>query len=133
MLEENKRLVLRYYEVVAGNLAGIEDVVTDEFVDHHFPPDLPPGPSGVRQFFLEFIPGFFSGLRIEIDFLLAEGDRVDCHFVAFFKHTGEFAGVAPTGREIRVPAISTFRIADGKLAEAWEIYDSGDMLRQIQQ
>jgi predicted ester cyclase len=86
----------------------------------------------VRQFFTQFIPQFFSGLKIEIDFLLAEGDRVDCHFVALFKHTGEFAGVAPTGRQLRVPAISTFRIANGKLAEAWEIYDSGDMLRQVQ-
>jgi len=132
MLEENKRLVRRYYELVAGNLAGIEEVVTADFVDHHFPPDTPPGPDGVRQFFTQFIPGFFSDLRIEIDFLLAEGDRVDCHFAALFKHTGEFAGVAPTGKQIRVPAISTFRIAGGKPAEAWELYDSGDMLRQIQ-
>jgi predicted ester cyclase len=132
MLEEHKALVRRYYELVAGDLAGIEEIVTDEFVDHHFPPELPPGPSGVRKFFTEFIPTFFSDLRIEIDFLLAEGDKVDCHFAALFKHTGEFAGVGPTGNELRVPAISTFRIADGKLAEAWEIYDSGDMLRQIQ-
>jgi predicted ester cyclase len=132
MSEANKRLVRRYYELVAGNLAGIEQLVTADFVDHHFPPDTPPGPAGVRQFFTRFIASFFSDLKIEIDFLLAEGDRVDCHFVALFRHTGEFAGVAPTGREIRVPAISTFRIASGKLAEAWEIYDSGDMLCQIQ-
>ncbi len=132
MLEENKKLVRWYYEVVVGDLAGIEEVVTADFVDHHFPPDTPPGPPGVRQFFTQFIPTFFSDLRIEIDFLLAEGDRVDCHFVALFKHTGEFAGVAPTRNQLRVPAVSTFRIAGGKLAEAWEIYDSGDMLRQIQ-
>ena len=89
MLEENKKLVRRYYELVAGDLTGIEDLVTANFVDHHFPPDMPPGPAGVRQFFTKFIPTFFSDLRIEIDFLLAEGDRVDCHFVALFKHTGE--------------------------------------------
>jgi predicted ester cyclase len=132
MLEENKKLVRRYYDVVAGNLAGIEEVVTADFVDHHFPADTPAGPEGVRQFFAQFIPTYFSDLRIEIDFLLAEGDRVDCHFVALFKHTGEFAGVAAKGNQIRLPAISTFRIAGGKLAEAWEIYDSGDMLRLIQ-
>jgi len=118
--------------LVAGDLAAIEEVVTADFVDHHFPPDTPPGPEGVRQFFTQFIPTFFSDLQIEIDFLLAEGDRVDCHFVALFKHTGEFAGVAPKGNQLRVPAVSTFRIAGGKLAEAWEIYDSGDMLRQMQ-
>ena len=132
MLEENKKLVRRYYELVAGDLAAIEKVVTADFVDHHFPPDTPPGPKGVRQFFTQFISAFFSDLRIEIDFLLAEGDRVDCHFVALFKHTGEFAGVAPKGNPLRIAAVSTFRIAGGKLAEAWEIYDSGDMLRQIQ-
>jgi len=132
MLEENKSVVRRYYELVAGDLAGIEEVVTADFVDHHFPPDTPPGPDGVRQFFTQFIPTFFSDLRIEIDFLVAEGDRVDCHFVAAFKHTGEFSGVAPKGNQLRVPAVSTFRIAGGRLAEAWEIYDSGDMLRQIQ-
>jgi predicted ester cyclase len=132
MPEENKDLVRRYYQIVAGDLAGIEELVTADFVDHHFPPDTPSGPKGVRQFFTQFLPTFFSDLRIEIDFLLAEGNRVDCHFVAVFKHTGEFAGVAPTGKELRVPAISTFRIAGGKLAEAWEMYDSGDMLRQVQ-
>jgi predicted ester cyclase len=132
MLEQNKNLVRRYYEVVTGNLAGIEAVVTAEFVDHHFPPDTPPGPAGVRQFFTRFLPAFFSDLRIEIDFLLAEGDRVDCHFVALFKHTGPFAGIAPKGKQLRIPAVSTFRIAGDKLAEAWEMYDSGDMLRQIQ-
>ncbi len=132
MLEENKQLVRRYYELVAADLAGIEEVVTADFVDHHFPPDTPSGPEGVRQFFTRFIPTFFSDLRIEIDFLLAEGDRVDCHFVALFKHTGEFAGVAPKGNQLRVAAVSTFRVAGGKLAEAWEIYDSGDMLRQME-
>jgi predicted ester cyclase len=132
MSEDNKKLVRRYYEVVERGLAGIEEVVTADFVDHHFPPDTPRGPQGVRQFFTKFIPAFFSDLRIEIDFLLAEGERVDCHFAALFKHTGEFAGVAPTGKQLRVPAISTFRIAGGKLAEAWELFDSGDLLRQVQ-
>ena len=132
MLEENKKLVRRYYELVAGDLAGIEEVVTADFVDHHFPPDTPPGAEGVRQFFTQFIPSFSSDLRIEIDFLLAEGDRVDCHLVALFKHTGELAGVVPKGNQLRVPAVSTFRIVGGKLAEAWEIYDSGDMFRQMQ-
>jgi C-1 hydroxylase len=132
MSEANKQLVRRYYELIVGDLAGIENVVTDDFVDHHFPSNAPCGPQGVCYFFQQFIPQFFSGLKIEIDYLLAEGDRVDCHFAALFTHTGEFAGIAPKGNKLRVPAISTFRIAGGKLAEAWEIFDSGDMLRQIQ-
>ena len=48
------------------------------------------------------------------------------------KHTGEFAGIPPKGNQIRCPAISTFRIEGGLLAEAWEIFDSGDLMRQLQ-
>jgi len=133
MLEDNKSLVSRYYQEAMGDLSGIDAVVAADFVDHHFPPDLPPGPAGMRQFFTQLLAGIFSEMRIEIDYLLAEGDLVDCHFALHAKHTGEFAGITPRGNAIRCPAISTFRIADGKLAEAWEIFDSGDLLRQMQQ
>ena len=132
MLEEHKALVQRYYQEAMGDLSGIEEVVAPAFVDHHFPPEMPPGPTGVKKFFTEFMSGIFSESRIEIDFLLAEGDKVDCHFVFYGRHTGDGAGIPPCGKEIRVPAISTFQIADGKLAEAWEIYDSGGMLQQMQ-
>jgi predicted ester cyclase len=93
---------------------------------------MPPGPAGVRKFFTEFLGSIFSDARIEIDFLLAEGDKVDCHFVFNARHTGDGAGIAPQGNSIVLSAISTFRIADGKLAEAWEIYDSGSMVQQMQ-
>ncbi len=132
MLEENKSLVRRYYELATGDLTGIEEIVADTFVDHHFPPETPAGPKGVRQFFTEFVGSIFSDIRIEIDFLLAEGDKVDCHFVFNARHTGEGIGVAPRGNAIRLPAISTFQIAEGKLAEAWEIFDSASLMEQLQ-
>ena len=132
MSEENKALVRRYYQEAMGDLAGMDEIVAATFVDHHFPPEMPPGPDGVKKFFGEFAAGMFSDMRIEIDFLLAEGDKVDCHFVFYARHTGACGDVAPRRNSIRVPAISTFRIVDGKLAEAWEIYDSGDMLQQMQ-
>jgi predicted SnoaL-like aldol condensation-catalyzing enzyme len=131
MLEENKALVRRYYQETMGDLSGIEEIVALTFVDHHFPPEMPPGPAGVRKFFTEFVGGIFSDARIEIDFLLAESDKVDCHFVFYARHTGDGAGIAPRGNSIRLSAISTFRIADGKLAEAWEIYDTGSMVQQM--
>jgi len=132
MSETNKALVRQYYAEAVGDLAGIEQVVSATFEDHHFPPGLPPGPAGVRQFFQSILGGIFSDMKIECEFLLAEGDKVDCHFALVAKHTGEFAGIQPKGNIIRCPAISTFRVQDGKLAEAWEIFDSGNLLQQMQ-
>ena len=131
MSETNKALVRRYYAEAMGDLSGIGQVVGDTFVDHHFPPGLPPGPAGVRQFFQGILGGVFSEMKIEIDFMLAEGDKVDCHFALLARHTGEFAGIVPKGNVIRCPAISTFRIEGGKLAEAWEIFDSGNLFQQM--
>ncbi len=132
MSEASKALVRRYYQEVMGDLAGMDEVVTADFVDHHFPPDTPAGPAGVRKFFIEFAGGVFSDMRIEIDFLLAEADKVDCHFVFHARHTGDFGDIPAKGNAIRLPAIGTFRIADGKLAEAWEIFDSGSLSQQMQ-
>jgi 5-methylcytosine-specific restriction endonuclease McrA len=52
----------------------------------------------VRQLFTQFVPAYFSDLRIEIDFFLAESDRVDRHFVALFKHTGKMGKVSAEAR-----------------------------------
>jgi len=130
MSETNKALVRRYYAEAMGGLAGIEQVVSPTFLDHHFSPGSPPGPAGVRRHF-QFLGSIFSDMRLEFDFLLAEGDKVDCHFALVAKHTGEFAGIQPKGNLIRCPAISTFRVEGGKLAEAWELFDSGNLLQQM--
>ena len=131
MLEANKTLVRRYYAEVMGDLSGIGQVVSDTFVDHHMPPDLPQGPAGVRRYFTDILGSIFSDMKIDIEFMIAEGDKVDCHFVVTVKHLGEFAGIMPKGNIIRLPAISTFRIENAKLAEAWEIYDKDNMLQQM--
>ena len=130
-IEQNKELVRRYYATVMSGGADLERLVAMDFVDHHFPAGLPAGPAGVREFFQQILPSIFSDMRIDIDFLLAEADRVDCHFALHARHTGEFAGIPPKNNAIRCPAISTFRIAEGQLAEAWEIFDSGDLLSQM--
>jgi predicted ester cyclase len=56
---------------------------------------------------------------------------VDCHFTFVARHTGEFAGIPSKGNLVRLPAISTFRVENGKLAEAWEIFDSGSLFQQM--
>lgn len=131
MSEANKALVRRYYAEATGDLSGIGQVVTNTFVDHHMPPGLPPGPEGVRRFFKDILGSVFSDMKIAIEFMLAEGDKVDCHFVVTVKHVGDFGDIPAKGNLIRLPAISTFRIENGKLAEAWEIYDKDSLLQQM--
>jgi predicted ester cyclase len=40
-------------------------------------------------------------------------------------------GVEPTGRSCTVDEIVIFRVADGRIAEAWEVFDEAGMRRQL--
>ena len=45
--------------------------------------------------------------------------------------TQSLSGVAPTGRFATVDEMVIFRIADHKVAQAWEVYDEAGMWRQL--
>ena len=131
MTEENKALVRRFYEAGTGDLSVMDQIVTADFIDHHCLPGMEPCPESACVWFRDVLGSVFSDMKIEIDFMIAEGDMVDCHFSLHAKHTGEFAGIEPKGNAVVVPAISTFRVEGGKLAEAWELFDSGPLLEQM--
>ena len=72
----------------------------------------------------------FPDLRVAIDDIIAEGDRVAARATMTGTHQGAFMGVPATGRSIRVQAIDIVRIADGRIVEYWA---QGDMLGLLQQ
>jgi len=50
-----------------------------------------------------------------IEDIIAEGDKVWVLLTATGTHTGEFLGLAPTGKKITLMTIDIYRIANGKL------------------
>ncbi len=91
---------------------------------------VPCDPRGTRAIAEEWTDAF-PDWRFELLSLVAEGDRV----VAHMPYSGTFArpitGISPTGRSMTVDEIVIFRIAKGKIAEAWEVYDESGMWRQL--
>jgi predicted ester cyclase len=77
------------------------------------------------------IQNAFSDVHITIDHLIAEGDMAAARLTIHAKHTGEFWGIAPTGKEIKITGIHMYRIEDGKIAEAWSEEDLLGLLRQL--
>jgi len=59
------------------------------------------------------------------------GSRAKRRWIGRGTHDGELTGVAPTGRTIAVEAQSIFRVADGKIAEEWTVWDALGMLQQV--
>jgi steroid delta-isomerase-like uncharacterized protein len=91
---------------------------------------VPCDPSATRAIAHEWTTAF-PDWRFELLALIAEGDRVVAHMPYTGTHRGPILGVAPTGRWCSVDEIVIFQLAEGKIVEAWEVYDEAGMWRQL--
>jgi predicted ester cyclase len=46
-------------------------------------------------------------------------------------HQGELMGIAPTGNHINVTTLGIWRVRDGKISEAWLVFDALGMSLQL--
>ncbi|HEX5369801.1 MAG TPA: ester cyclase [Dehalococcoidia bacterium] len=131
-LEANKALVRRYFEIIdAGDVERIDEVLAPDFVSHSPPyPGLPENLDGVRRGWAMSLAAF-TGYSHVIEQQVAEGDRVATLTTASGTHTGEYRGLAGTGRQVSIQGISIHRIAGGRIAEHWGRSDILGLLQQM--
>ena len=91
---------------------------------------VPCNPSGTRAIAEQWTTAF-PDWRFDLCALIAEGDRVVAHMPYSGTHRRTILGVAPTNRSCSVDEIVIFRVAEGKIAEACEVYDEAGMWRQL--
>lgn len=129
--EANKALVRRFYaEIDKGNIAIVDELIDEHYVDHNPPPfPLPPGREGVKQAFRIFQDAT-PGVHV-IEDQIAEGDRVVTRLTATGRHEGDLPGAPRTGHEMRMTSITIHRIAGGKLVEKWSEKDVVALLTAI--
>ena len=129
-IEENKALARRWFQACNDrDLAAEEAARAAEFVAHVPGAPAPLDGAGWASFLAAFFAGF-PDFRLEIEEVLAEGDRVAVRWTFRGTHGGEFLGIAPTGRPVRMAAIEVNRVADGKIAEHWGAVDMGDVAQK---
>ncbi len=73
----------------------------------------------------------FPDIHVAIEDMIAEGDKVVTRITATGTQTGEFMGMPPSGKAIRVEAIGISRIVDGKSVEYWESFDALGLMHQL--
>jgi len=132
MSEENKAISKRVYEEVwaKGNMAVVDELFADDYVNHNQPPNLPGGKEGFKMLAGGYISAF-PNMSMVVEEILADGDRVVTRWVSTGKHKGEFNGIPATGKDVRVTGISIDRIAGGKVAESWGEFDLAGLLMQL--
>ena len=73
----------------------------------------------------------FAEIEVSIDDQMAEKDRVTTRWSAVGKHIGEFAGIAPTGRDVILAGTDIHRLDGDRLVEMWEQLDLATIISQM--
>jgi predicted ester cyclase len=141
--EKNKERVRAMLEAVDASLATGSYHATDEFyaadcVTHshprsHYQGDRPRSGGGheARHRQLDEARASFGERRHQPVFQVGEGDVVVTTVEVTLKHTGPFAGIAATGKEIHSHQVFIHRLEDGKITDVWSYGDLMGVLRQL--
>jgi steroid delta-isomerase-like uncharacterized protein len=130
--DANKAIMQRFYDEVvnAGNIDLIDELLSDDFVEHEEFPGLGADRESVKKFFVMF-RGAFPDVRFTTEQMLAEGDLVAAHARVRGTHQGEFMGVPATGRSIDVQAVDIVSFANGKATAHWGVFDAMGLMQQL--
>ena len=124
-------VVRRFYEEMNNDRKN--EIAEELFSSDHemHDPQVPggPGPAGMSAVISAYQDGVDGHWTVEEMF--SAGDRVVVRWTGTGTHVGEMNGIPPTGNKIRVDAISIHRLADGKIAETWQVWDTLGFLQQL--
>jgi steroid delta-isomerase-like uncharacterized protein len=129
-LDDNKALVRRFFNAIErGELAVFDQIVSQDYNDHLA------GQSSGRETLKRYFAGLrsaFPDLTLPITTMVAEGDYVSVLNSVQGTHRGAFLGRQPTGKRVDAIAFQLYRIANGQLAEHWELADFSTLMRQLE-
>jgi steroid delta-isomerase-like uncharacterized protein len=131
-LEENKAIVRKMIEEYnKQNFDMFDDLVAQDYIGRFSgPPHQLQGLENLKQLFKmgrEGCPDWHE----TIEDIIAEGDKVWVRTTYKGTNTGEFFGLAPTGKKITTMAVDIYRIVNGKIVEGWNLSDRSLLLKQL--
>ena len=88
------------------------------------------GRSGLKQSMSRFITAF-PDLRVTINEVVAEEDKVVVWYTVQGTQAGEFEGIPATGKQVRWYGADFFRVEKDKIVECRFVDDSLGLLRQL--
>jgi steroid delta-isomerase-like uncharacterized protein len=135
--EDNKAVIRRWIEAYNNrDMQAEADVLAPGYVAGSYVAHVPgaPGPleglEAWRKFTAPFVEAF-PDLRLTVEDILSEGDKVAARVAFHGTHRGEFQGIAPTGKEVAFSSIEVNRVVGGKVEEHWVELDLLGLMQQL--
>ncbi len=107
---------------------GKDEYYSPEFVVHS-----PTGDSSLQEYnqLMGSIVSAFPDGRYQCDDIVAEGDKVVARYHFTGTHKGDFLGIPPTGRKVKIEGICIFKIRDARLVDMWVVNDMLGLMQQM--
>jgi steroid delta-isomerase-like uncharacterized protein len=131
--EENKALARRVYDEVfnSHNPSGIKSFVTTDFIDHNpSPGHTGKGLDDLTAQLKEFLTAI-PDLRVTVDLLVAEEDKVVVYLTMTGTNSGPFGNMPASNKPVKFNGIDIVKIKDGKASERWGLSDDLTMMTQM--
>jgi len=131
MQEETRQVVLGCWGVANSHDASGFDKYYAEDVVYHGNDGEIRGRDNVKAY-LQTIMTALPDIKLTIEDLFGEGDRVFSRARVQATNTGEFNGMPPSGKSIDIAWImNVCRVQGGRIIEEWEILDQLEFVRQL--
>ncbi len=134
MSEANKQLAREWFEQVWNQKdeSAIDRLFHGEGKAHGFPdPDSALiGPKDFKAVHRDFC-GAFPDIHIEIEDIVAEGNRVAIRWKSTMTHLGDHLGFPASGKKGALSGSSFLVARDGKIEEAWNEMDLQALMMKL--
>ena len=116
--EDNKAFIRHYFDAISGKDKAAEVVnryVADEELKHH----------------IDLYEAAFPHYQLLAEDMIAEGDKVVVRSTFRGTHNGDLMGIPPSGKQVTMPVMLIYRIADDKIVQHWMQADALGLLQQL--
>ena len=116
--QENREFMARYADALNGKpkpASVIDQYVADEELKEH----------------IELFEAAFPSYEIQVEDVIAEGDKVVLRATLHGSHENDFMGVPASGKQVTATGIIIYRIEDRKIVQHWMNFDTLGLMQQL--
>jgi predicted ester cyclase len=130
--EENKALTRRIFEegINQNKPTVLDELLAPNFVIYDPPLGMQGDREGFRKLFTVFRTAF-PDIHMTIEEEFADGDYVIHRGYTTATHKGEFQGIPPTGKQVKINSIDIWHVVNGKAVENWVQLDMFGFMQQL--
>ncbi len=135
-LKENKAIVQRILSEFwqNGNVAVLDELLASDCINHEQSNPEVRGKEACKQWAIDVRMANrqgFPDFDITVEDMVAEDDKVVKRWVFQGTHSGQFAGIPPTGKRVTMRGITLYRLTQDRVSEIYWNYDVFGLLQQV--